>query len=182
MSQDSYGTKKISPEAEFNTEDIIEIRRDTISSLKGKAAVSPRGRYRICLHHSADHPVNEMVIIGNRSTYVRPHRHPHGRDESYYLIEGKMVVFIFDETGHVTRMIKMGEYGSNLTVLYRLCSSLWHLPVALTEQVVYHEVLTGPFKKEETVEYAPWSPDETEKDSVVEYMKELLKIYEISQK
>ena len=63
---------------------------------------------------------------------MRPHKHPKGRDESYYIIEGKLVVFIFNENGEVIRMIKMGEYQSGHTVLYRLCSDLWHFPMAIT--------------------------------------------------
>ena len=90
-------TIKISPEAEQNSKEIIEVNRGTVNYLQQQANNSPRGRYRICLHRSNDHPVNEMVIIGNQATYFRPHRHPKGRDESYYIIEGSMVVFIFDE-------------------------------------------------------------------------------------
>jgi glucose-6-phosphate isomerase len=170
-------TIKISPEAKQNSKEIIEVNRDTVNYLKQQASNSPRGRYRLCLHRSNDHPINEMVIIGNQTTYFRPHRHPKGRDESYYIIEGRMVVFIFDDNGNVVRMLDMGEYQSGLTVLYRLCSNLWHLPVSLTERVVYHEVLTGPFKKEDTVEYASWSPHESDANSVLLFMKELMKTY-----
>ena len=101
------------------------------------------------------------------------------------LFEGKLVVFIFNENGEVIRMIKMGEYQSGHTVLYRLCSDLWHFPMAITEQVVYHEILTGPFIKEETVEYAKWAPEENDEIAGKIYMKGLLEIYHnssISQK
>jgi cupin fold WbuC family metalloprotein len=105
--------------------------------------------------------------VANRDTYIRPHRHPQGKDESYYVVEGEMVVFIFDDSGQVVRHFDMGEFASGKTVLYRLSSNLWHLPVPLTEWVVYHEVFTGPFQKERDVEYAPWSPPETDVPAVV---------------
>ena len=174
MTNTSEYTIKISSEAEFNAADIIEVNRKTVARLKAAAAQSPRGRYRLCLHRSTEHLVNEMVIICGSGTYIRPHRHPQGRDESYYIIEGNMVVLIFDDSGQVVRQVEMGEYQSGFTVLYRLCSNLWHLPVILSEWVVYHEVLTGPFNKIETVEYAPWSPPESDSLAVSDYMKDLM--------
>ncbi len=164
----------MSKESEFNDKDIIEVNRETVEYLIQRAAESPRKRYRLCLHHSPDFIVNEMVIVGNHDTYVHPHRHPKGKDESYAIIQGDMVVFIFDNNGNVIRHVKMGEYGSGKTVLYRLSSDLWHLPVPLTEWVVYHEIFTGPFRKELDVEYAPWAPPETDHAAVAEYMKMLL--------
>jgi len=162
-------------EAEFNTKDIIEVNQKTIEHLIKCAVESPRKRYRLCLHHSPDLLVNEMVIVGNRDTYIHPHRHPKGKDESYYVIQGEMTVFIFDDSGKVVQRIEMGEHDSGKTFLYRLSSNLWHLPIPLTEWVVYHEVFTGPFQKERDVEYASWAPSETDPVAVVEYMKKLLK-------
>ena len=167
--------KIVSKEAEFNTEDIIEVNRATVARLVQLAAQAPRKRYRLCLHRSPDLVVNEMVIVGTRGTYIRPHRHPAGKDESYYVMEGEMVVFIFDNSGKVVRHVEMGEYKSGRTVLYRLSASIWHLPVPLTEWVVYHEVFTGPFEKDRDVEYAPWSPPETEVAAVSSYMDGLMR-------
>src|SRR5205814_433650 len=124
---------------------------------------------------SPDLLVNEMVIVNTLGTYVRPHRHPPGKDESYYIMEGAMVVFIFDANGKVVRHVEMGEYQSGKSVLYRLSASIWHLPVPLTDWVVYHEMLTGPFQKETSVEYAPWSPEETDVPAVKTYMDVLMK-------
>ena len=165
----------MSTEAEFNTQDIIEVGQATVARLIRKAAESPRLRYRLCLHHTLDRLVHEMIIVANRGTYVRPHRHPPGKDESYYIIQGQMAVFIFDDSGNVTQVLEMGEYSTGKTALYRLSASLWHLPVPISEWVVYHEVFTGPFQKERDVEYAPWSPAESDKSAVADYMAGLLK-------
>ena len=162
-------------EAEFNTQDIIEVSQGTVARLIELAKAAPRRRYRLCLHHSPELLVNEMVIVGTNDTYVRPHRHPAGKDESYYVMEGEMVVFIFDDSGKVVRHVEMGEYRSGRTVLYRLSASIYHLPVPLTDWVVYHEVYTGPFRKEQDVEYASWSPPETDTAAVRTYMEGLMK-------
>ena len=166
----------MSTEAEFNTQDIIEVGQATVARLIRKAGESPRLRYRLCLHHTLDRLVHEMIIVANRSTYIRPHRHPPGKDESYYIIQGQMAVFIFDEAGKVTQVLEMGEYHTGRTALYRLSASIWHLPVPISEWVVYHEVFTGPFQKERDVEYAPWSPPESDKPAVAGYMAGLLKL------
>ena len=86
MTQKIKYSKKIGLEVEFNTENIIEVNKENIKYLKEKVSTSPRKRYRLCLHRSRDHFVNEMVIVRDRSTYMRPHKHPKGRDESYYII------------------------------------------------------------------------------------------------
>ena len=37
--------------------------------------------------------------------------------------------------------------------MYRIQGNIWHQPVPISEWVIYHEVYTGPFIKEEDVEY-----------------------------
>ena len=105
-------------EAEFNSLDICEVSKDTVSKLKEKAASSPRGRYRLCLHHDTDRLINEMIIVGNKDTYIRPHRHPTGRDESYHVLEGEMIVFFFDDSGQVLK-----QFETKLKILSFTCNS-----------------------------------------------------------
>ena len=40
--------------------------------------------------------------------------------------------------------------------MYRITGKVWHQPIPLTEWVVYHEVATGPFNKDEDVIYSKW--------------------------
>jgi cupin fold WbuC family metalloprotein len=158
----------------FNTQDIVTVGPETLSDLKRLAEQSPRRRSRLCLHHSTSDEVHEMVIVFCGDTYLRPHRHPRGKTESYHVIEGELTVLFFDDNGQITRQIEMGAVGSGKVVLYRLATDAWHMPVARSRFLVYHETFRGPFVKEQDVEYAPWSPCETDVDGIAAFRKRVL--------
>ncbi len=158
-------------EAIFSTEDIIEVSPATLIDLKRRAETSPRRRFRLCLHHSPADDLHEMVIVFCGDTYLRPHRHPKEKTESYHIIEGTMTVLFFDDAGNLFRRIEMGPFGSGKTVLYRINAPAWHMPVATSQFLVYHETFRGPHVKERDVEYAPWSPDETDAAGIAAFMR-----------
>jgi len=160
-------------EAIFNQDEIIDVGSPTLDDLKQRAQMSPRGRFRLCLHHDTSAAVQEMIIVCRRGTYVRPHRHPPGNTESYHVIEGEMTVYLFDDDGKVTRRIEMGQVGSGKSFLYRIACDVWHLPVPTSDVVVYHEVYSGPFDKEVDVCYASWSPDDSDPQVVADYLDSL---------
>ncbi len=160
-------------EATFNTEPVVEVNGDSIAELKRLVEQSPRGRYRLCLHRSTDHPVQEMIIVCDRGTYFRPHRHPQVKGESLHVIEGDLTVYLFDDDGRVTRTIELGEPGSGKTFYYRQDGDIWHLHVPRTDRVVFHETRTGPFNRERDNEYAAWSPDESDPAAVAAFLKRI---------
>lgn len=162
-------------EAVFSQSDYVEVTAATIQELIREARLAPRGRFRLCMHCSTQDQVQEMVIVAPRGAYTRPHRHPAGKTESYHVIEGAMSVFFFNDDGEVIKRIDMEAYGFDKTYLYRLNSSIWHIPVPTSEFVVFHEVLAGPFSREETCEYAPFSPDETEIARVDAFLEKIMK-------
>lgn len=164
------------PEAIFATDDILEVTPATVAKLKALAADSPRGQSRLCMHHTIEHPLHEMINVCRRRAYIRPHRHPEGKSESYHVIEGSMTVYFFDDDGRVVRRLRMGEPGSGATFLYRLAASRWHLPVADSPMVVYHETFVGPFRRDADVEYAPWSPAADDRDAVEAFMRDIEQI------
>ncbi len=155
----------------FAHQEIIEINRAQLEDLKRAAAASPLKRARLCLHHSHDDKVQEMVIAFCRGTYNRPHRH-RNKTESFHVIEGNLVVVFFDNLGHVTGRIKLGPGTEGQTFLYRLSSDLWHTVVPLSEFVIIHETTSGPFIKEEN-ELATWAPDEKDTKGVEEFLSRI---------
>ena len=112
-----------------------------------------------------------MLIVCHRSTIMPPHRHPVGRSESYHVVEGEMVICLFDNEGSVSRRINLSDKGSNGAFLYRLSESMWHAPIAISEWLVYHETLTGPFYESETVEFPDWLPKDTEISIIENFLK-----------
>ena len=149
-------------EAVFNTSEFVEVSPDLVADLKRRALQAPRGRFRICLHHDLSDKTHEMIIALHRATPFMPHRHPAGKSESLHIIEGRMRVFFFNDHGVVVRSLDMGDHASGQTFMYRLSEPVWHMPVALTEWSIHHEVYTGPFERTHDTTVAPWAPQETD--------------------
>lgn len=159
-------------DAIFNTDEIITVSDEMVEDLVRRAHDAPRGRFRICLHRSHDDSIQEMVIACARGVYLRPHRSRSGGDKSYHVIYGEMAFFLFDDGGHVERRIDLSTTRSGRPFHIRYRASIWHMPVVLTETVVYVEVGPGPFHEGVDPEYAPWSPAEDDHQSAG-YLEEL---------
>lgn len=161
-------------EAIFNKQKFLKIDSRTIRDLKKRAAVSPRGRFRLCFHGSNADVLQEMVIALRKGSYIHPHRHPAKKSESYHVIAGELMVVYFDAAGRVVRKLQMGPAGGRKPFIQRLAGGLWHMPVALSPVVIYHETYPGPFTKGHDVEYAPWAPSETEEARVKKFLAKVL--------
>jgi cupin fold WbuC family metalloprotein len=145
----------------FNTHDIAEVSSDWYEKLKLNARGAERKRSRLCLHHSDDDLLHEMIIVFHRDAVIRPHRH-RGKTESYHVIFGELDIVLFDDQGQPTRIISMGDLASGKTLVYRQSSPVWHSVIIRSEYAAIHEVTNGPFRVEEN-EFAPWSPEEDSK-------------------
>ena len=155
----------------FNKEAIAEVSQKMVENFKEQARKESFKRFRFCMHYSIEDEVQESVIVFCRDTYIRPHRHRDNKAESYHVISGSMKVLFFDDSGSIIRTIEMGEPRSGKTFFYRLSTTMWHMPVPSSEYVVFHETSAGPFRKEETIEFAPWSPEESDAKGSVEFIK-----------
>jgi cupin fold WbuC family metalloprotein len=155
----------------FPGQDIIEIQPAQLAALKKLAAAAPLRRARFCLHQSHRDAVQEMVIAFCQDTYNRPHRHDN-KSESFHVIEGRLAVVFFDNEGKVTHRIRLETPGQGGPFLYRLCSSLWHAVIPLTEFVVIHETTAGPFVQGQA-EPAPWSPDGSNREECMAFVRRL---------
>lgn len=160
-------------QAIFNQEEILTIDSKILDDLKQKAAHSEMRRIRLCLHDSPDALVHEMINVFYKDSYIRPHRHPAGKPETYHMLEGEMLTLIFNDTGEVLRKIHLSEKGKEHPFLIRTTAGIWHMPIPLSSQVVFKETFTGPFVKETDVEYASWSPAENDAEKVAVYMRSL---------
>jgi cupin fold WbuC family metalloprotein len=145
----------------FPGQEIIEIRTEQLEELRDAAARAPLRRARLCLHGTHSDPVQEMVIAFCRDTYNRPHRH-HGKSESFHVIEGRLAIVFFDDSGLPTRRLLLGPPGTGETFVYRLACSRWHTVIPLTTFAIIHETTTGPFDPADT-EFASWAPDGTDR-------------------
>ncbi len=163
--------KPFNEEVFYTDEEVTKVNQQDVAWLKSKALANPRRRARLCAHPGIQDVLHEMLIVHVRDAYVQPHKHPH-KSESFHIIEGRLKVVIFSESGKITEIIEMGEYLSGLRFYYRLARGLFHTVVPASETVVYHEVTNGPFDRADTV-FAGWAPAENEIQAQAGFLKDL---------
>jgi cupin fold WbuC family metalloprotein len=115
-----------------------------VEALKERLRQARINTGRICLHRDPSAPVHDMVIIHRQGAHCPTHKHL-AKEESYQMIEGRLRLDFFDDTGRRTESITLGEPGSGLPFLVRVRADLWHATVPETEFAVYHESRPGPF-------------------------------------
>ncbi len=152
-------------------EDVIEITQSEIEFLKNNAGLSERKQCRICCHPNESDALHEMIIALHNSVYIRPHRHL-GKSESFHLIEGHILIVLFDINGLVVKVISLNKGQQDSSVFYRLNSSVFHTVIVVSEMAVFHESTNGPFNVEET-EFPEWAPAPNDLDAVRIYKKVL---------
>ena len=150
--------RKVSPEVFYADELVVRVDRDDVTSLVAEADPMLRRRTRLCTHRSADDRLHEMLVVHHREAYVRAHRHL-GKAESMHIIKGETDLVLFDDVGKVTEVIGMGEFVSGRPFYYRMSDSIYHSLMIRSEWLVFHEVTSGPLRREES-EFAPWAPSD----------------------
>ncbi len=155
----------------FPDSDIIEIKGQDLEPLKQAARQAPLRRARFCLHRDENDKVHEMVIAFCRDSYVPPHRH-RNKSESFHMIEGRLLVVLFDDRGLVTRKIEMTPLPEGKTFFYRLNMEQWHTVIPLTDFVIIHETTAGPFKKEES-DFPAWAPAAVDEAAIRKFIRQI---------
>jgi cupin fold WbuC family metalloprotein len=150
-------------------DDIILVDNQWTTRVKESARNEPKRRARLNLHHSEDDRVQEMLIAFCKDAIFAPHRHM-GKSESICVIEGRLLVVFFDDSGRVTRRLHLGPSGSGWPSLYRLAAPAWHTVIPLDDMVVIHETASGPFSRESEPPPA-WAP--SDEDSLREFIAKL---------
>jgi cupin fold WbuC family metalloprotein len=149
---------------------IATIFKEDIEHIKRLADQDPKKRARFCLHRTTDDSPQEMILALCREVYIPPHRQQNQR-KSYTLQEGKIRVAFFTETGSIDKTIDLSAEDDSLPFYIRFDSGQWHTVLALSEVVVYSEVMSGEFQ----VEFATWalnSNNTVEVDRFISTLKE----------
>lgn len=128
-----------------------------LDEMAAKAAASPRRRTHHNLHSSASDPVQRFIVVLQRDSYVRPHRHM-TKSELCTVIRGRFEVVIFDSEGTVLERIMTGEGTPNIA--FELPHATWHTLLPLTDGAAFVEVKEGPYDPATAAEFAAWAPEE----------------------
>ncbi|HYP91193.1 MAG TPA: WbuC family cupin fold metalloprotein, partial [Polyangiaceae bacterium] len=118
----------------------------------------------------ADNP-HRFLNAWTRGSYAAPHRHlAVPKPESFVVLQGELVAFLFDDEGVVTEHHVLGRGG---VVGIDLAPGLWHTLAALTDTAVCFEVKAGPYDPATDKQFAPWAPREGEPEAAA-YLERLL--------
>ena len=99
-------------------------------------------------------------------SYIPPHRHSLDPKQEFLIaVSGLFVLFIFDESGEVLRVIKFGsdlyrKLDINCGAGIEIPPNSWHTVIALSEHAILFEVKEDLFDPLSAKEIAPWAPAE----------------------
>jgi cupin fold WbuC family metalloprotein len=152
--------REVAPEVFYSDGGFLAVDKTVVDMLKEHARRSPRLRCRLCFHAGPDSGQQEMLIVMNRASYVRPHRH-FGKAETLGIVEGSATTVIFDDAGHVSETIPMSPVSDGGAFFYRMPEGIYHTLIFRSEWLTFVETTIGPFDPRKT-EMAAWAPPETD--------------------
>lgn len=151
----------------------VTVTPDDIAELKRSAAVSPRGRCRLCLHEDSAAPLHDMVIALRQGVYDRPHRHL-AKAETLVALEGEAICVRYAQDGQPTAWQSLSATGSNSARILRMPIGEFHGLLIVSEWFVFCESTLGPFDATAS-EAAPWSPGYEDQAAVEQFLAGLNK-------
>lgn len=143
-----------------------------MDSVAVEARLSPRLRKNYNFHHSEDEPVNRLINVMHRGTYLPVHRHSRpDRSESCIVLRGRVGVTFYDDEGNLTDSRLVGP--SCDCVGYDIDAGVWHGLVVLEDDTVLFEVKQGPYAPISVDNIAWWSPAADDTSAVKRFVEEL---------
>ena len=136
-----------------NDNKILKIDREYIKYLKLLAEKNSMRKCTMCLHNDIREHVHEMINVYPQETYVSPHSHPL-KTETKIIIEGKMLIMLFDIRGEILEEFIMEREGF---FSFRVDKGIIHTIIPLTD-IVYYEIISGPFVGKNDNVFYEWAP------------------------
>ena len=133
------------------------ISTSLLDELAAAAAASPRGRTHYNLHGSSADPVQRYLVVANRGSYFRPHRHA-TRAELALIVRGELDLIVFDEARRITARYGFGAVTGNIA--YENGPGIWHTVVVRADATTFLEIKQGPYDPATASEFADWAPAE----------------------
>ena len=154
-------------------QDVQLITRDLMATVLEAARRSPRLRTNHNFHPSLDDNPHRFLNVMLKGTYIQPHRHMEPpKSETFLVLEGSAAIFLFDESGAVTRRVTLGPDGDALGI--DIAPGIWHSLAVLSDHAICFEVKPGPYTQTRDKEFAPWAPKEGDAGAT-EFLERLLK-------
>jgi cupin fold WbuC family metalloprotein len=158
-------------EVVYSEAEIVTAQRSDIAELVTLSSKNQRARIRLCAHRDPAQPLHEMLIVHERSAYVRPHKHP-AKTESMHIISGAVDFVAFDDAGQIAKLIRMGDYASGLPFYSRVDTPIFHTLIIRSDVLVFHETTDGPFQPGASI-FPAWAPDGADPDAARRYIDDV---------
>jgi cupin fold WbuC family metalloprotein len=155
--------------------DVQLISEALIASVLEKARESPRRRTNFNFHPSLNANPHRFLNVMLEGTYIQPHRHlDPPKSETFLVLDGEAVIFLFDEEGSVTESHTLASGGAVTGI--DIAPGVWHSLAVLSPYAVCFEVKPGPYLPASDKEFAEWAPREGDVDAG-EYLRSLLEAH-----
>lgn len=128
-----------------------------MDAVAAEARLSPRLRMNRNFHRSTSEPVNRLLNVMHRGSYVPVHRHlSPDRAESCVVLRGSVGLTLYDDDGGVMERRIVSASGDCRG--FDIEAGVWHDVTVLEDDTVLFEVKQGPFAPLTPDNVAPWSP------------------------
>ena len=153
-----------------NDDSKLVVNAEYLAGLKERRDGNPESKCTLCLHNDTREKHHEMINLYPKGEYVRPHCHP-DKTETKIMLEGKMLVVLFDDKGNITDRIILSP-GTNDNFLLRIDRMVVHTNIPLTD-VVFYESITGPYTGVNDSVFPAWAPALDDDDAIQEFYARL---------
>lgn len=159
---------------------MIKIDEAFIDPVSEKARQSSRRRMNHNFHKAPEDTLQRMLNAVEPDTYIRPHKHENpDKREAFFVLRGRIAVVEFDELGNISDHIvldaKQGRYGAEVA------PRTWHVIISLQSGSVAYEVKDGPYDPDNDKIFAPWAPQEGDRQGK-HYTQRILQKLGLNQK
>lgn len=147
------------------------LTEDEIKNGIQQANGSERRRHHKILHKQGAE-FNEVFNFMMADSYMQPHLHPgNEKIEKIYIVEGKLAVFFFDNTGNI---IKCTILEKGAIEMIEVPAFTWHTYAMLTQHAITYETMMGIYDPQTWKNYFTIAPPENSNESI-NYLIELKK-------
>jgi cupin fold WbuC family metalloprotein len=137
-----------------------------------KANASERRRFPKILHNPGDE-FNRVINFMMYDSYMQPHLHPGDEKiEKIYILEGRLAVFFFDDSGEITKTTILEKGGIEMI---SVPAFTWHTYAMLTDYAVTYETMMGKYDPQTWKDFFVVAPAENSEESI-KYLKKLQEI------
>lgn len=129
-------------EVEFLKGILLNLSEKDIDDTIKKSNANKSFKFRYCLHENEHSKLQEMFVVFNKRTPVKPHKHLKSA-ETNILLRGKARYIIFDDDGkEISSTIASADEHS----VVRMEKNYYHLTIPLTDEIVVYEIKSGTFE------------------------------------